>query len=67
LPLYTLASQGNLSCNALPSYSGDMYLCPLKIAFADVDDERELFHVALKENFGYFDCSSFSCYPSHSL
>jgi hypothetical protein len=51
----------------MPSYSGDMYLCPLKIAFADVDDERELFHVALKENFGYFDCSSFSCYPSHSL
>jgi hypothetical protein len=31
-----------------------MYLCPLKISFADADEERGLFHVALKGNFGYF-------------
>jgi hypothetical protein len=32
-----------------------MYLCPLKIAVSNADDERELFHVALEGNFGYFE------------
>ena len=69
LPCFAIkdfSQTGSLSCNARSSYSGDKCLCPLGKAVADADADRELFLVALKENFCCFDCSSFSCNPSHS-
>ena len=51
LPLRTSAKQGSLSCNARSAYNGDIGLCPLGKTVADADADRELFLVALKENF----------------